>query len=302
MKNIVYKMAEDFDIKKNYKLFRLFQKVVNPTINKKKKYQDIKIILEDRKVPIRVFNPFTDEEPHKIIIFLHGGGWVAGSVDTYTNICYVMARRTKRIVIAIEYRLAPENPFPAGFNDCYDVINLIYKNRVAMNIKTEDITIIGDSAGGNLSAAVCQRALNEKLFKVAKQILLYPSLQTDYSESTKYKSVIEKGSDYIITRVQLCDFINHYVINPNDLDNPYVAPLESNHLFGLPKTLIILAENDPLRDEGIAYYKKLRLHFVKSKHYIFKGATHGFLTNILDRKYTNAAYDKINEFLGDEHE
>lgn len=302
MKNIVYKMAEDFDIKKNYKLFRLFQKVVNPTINKKKKYQDIKIMLEDRKVPIRVFNPFTDDEPHKIIIFIHGGGWVAGSVDTYTNICYVMARRTKRIVIAIEYRLAPENPFPAGFNDCYDVIDLIYKNRIAMNIKIEDITIMGDSAGGNLAAAVCQRALNERTFKVAKQILLYPSLQTDYSENTKYKSVIEKGSDYIITRVQLCDFINHYVINPNDLKNPYIAPLESNHLLGLPKTLIILAENDPLRDEGIAYHKKLRLHFVKSKHYIFIGANHGFLTNILDRKYTNLAYDKINEFLGDEHE
>jgi len=130
MKNIVYKVASDFDIKKNYKLFRLFQKMLNPTLNKKKKYQDVKIKLEDRKVPIRVFNPFSDEQKHKVIIFIHGGGWVAGSVDAYTNLCYSMARKTRRIVIAIEYRLAPEHPFPAGFNDCYEVINLLYKNSI----------------------------------------------------------------------------------------------------------------------------------------------------------------------------
>lgn len=302
MKNIVYKVAEDFDIKKNYKLFRLFQKVVNPTLNKKKKFQDIKINLDDRKVPVRIFNPFNDGKKHKVIIFIHGGGWIAGSVDTYTNICYDMAKRTNRVVISIEYRLAPENPFPAGFNDCYDVINFIYKNILSMDIEKKDIAIIGDSAGGNLSAAVCQRARDEKSFKVSKQILLYPALQTDYSENSKYKSVVEKGSNYIITRVQLCDFINHYIINPNDLSNPYIAPLESKHLFGLPNTLIIVAENDPLRDEGIAYYKKLKAHFVKSKYYVFMGANHGFLTNILDKKYTNLAYEKIIKFLGDEYE
>ena len=97
-----------------------------------------------------------------------------------------MARRTKRIVIAIEYKLAPENPFPAGFNDCYDVIDLIYKNRVAMNIKTEDITIIGDSAGGNLSAAVCQKALNEKqIFSLSIRIhpLIYAKGLPRYSSA-----------------------------------------------------------------------------------------------------------------------
>ena len=187
MKNIVYKVAEDFDVKKNYKLFRLFQKIVNPTLNKKKKFQDIKVKLSDRKVPVRIFNPFCDNEMHKIIIFIHGGGWVSGGVDTYANICYTLANKTQRIVVSIEYRLAPEHPFPSGFNDCYDVINLIYKNSLSLNIEKNDIAIVGDSAGGNLSAAVCQKALDEKSFRIEKQILLYPALQADYSENTKYK-------------------------------------------------------------------------------------------------------------------
>ena len=284
-------------MKKNYKLFRLFQKLANPKFNKRRSYKDVKIDLLTRKVKVRVFTP--PKNNNRLIIYLHGGGWVAGSIDSYTNICYNLAYKTESTVMAISYRLAPEHPFPAGFNDCYDVIRLVYSSSELLNIDPKNIVIMGDSAGGNLTAAVCQRAIDTKDFKVYKQILLYPALQSDYSKDTKYKSVIENGSSYIISRTQLCDFMEHYVKNKEDLDNKYVAPLLSNNLFRMPKTLIITADNDPLRDEGIEYAKKLKKFLVKVKHYNFYGAAHGFLTNILDESYTELAYEKIIEFLGD---
>lgn len=299
MKKIIYKVAEEFNVKKNYKIFRLFQQIVNPPIGKYKKCREIKIEFSDRNIPIRVFIPTNNKENQKLIIFIHGGGWVAGSLNSYTNICYNMAKVTNRIIVAIGYRLAPENPFPAGFNDCYEVTRLIYKKCKAFNINPKDIVLMGDSAGGNLCAAVSQKSLDTKEFKINKQILLYPSLQCDYTETTKYKSVIKNGDDYIITRNQLCDFVDHYITNKNDLINIYASPLLSNHLKGLPKTLIITSEHDPLCDEGIAYAKKLKRHFVNVKLYTLNGAVHGFLTNILEHKYTDISYEKINKFLND---
>lgn len=301
MKNIINKVTEDFDIKKNYKIFRFFQKLLNPTINKKKKYKDVVVNLDNRKLKVRLFSPFKDKEKHKVLILIHGGGWMSGSLDSYTNLCYDLSKKTHHIVIAIGYRLAPEYPFPAGFDDCYDVTKFIYDNAKIFNIDTKDITLIGDSAGGNLCAAVNQKALDTKEFKIKKQILIYPAVQTDYSLNTSYKSVIEKGSNYIITRTQLCDFINTYIVDKENLKNKYVSPILSKNMFGLPETLIILAEDDPLHDEGLAYAKKLKRHLVKVKYYTFTGATHGFLTNILDRKYTNMAFEKINIFLGDKN-
>jgi acetyl esterase len=124
-----------------------------------------------------------------------------------------------------------------------------------------------------------------------------PALQSNYSNDTKYTSVISNGNNYLITQKQIQDFMKHYIKDEKDYANPYVAPLLAKHLFGLPKTLIIVNEFDPLRDEGIAYAKKLRWHLVWSEYYVFEGAMHGFLTNILDRKYTKMAYLKIKEFI-----
>ena len=148
---------------------------------------------------------------------------------------------------------------------------------------------------------------NKTISKVESLVLLSRMIGVNDDENEKtteyalseYKSVIENGSSYIISRTQLCDFMEHYVKNKEDLDNKYVAPLLSNNLFRMPKTLIITADNDPLRDEGIEYAKKLKKFLVKVKHYNFYGAAHGFLTNILDESYTELAYEKIIEFLGD---
>ena len=289
----------DVSIKKNYKLFRVLQKVINPSFINKKDYEDIVFELHDRSVKARVFKKVHGVENPKLIIFIHGGGWVTGSVDSYTNTCNELSNKTKRIVIAIDYRLAPEYPYPFGFNDCYEAINLIMKNLKALNLKEEDVCLMGDSAGGNLVAAVSLKARDTRDFCVKNQILLYPALQTDYSNKTKYKSVIENGKDYLLTQRQLQEYISLYITDPKQKNDPYVAPLKAKHLFFQPRTLIITSNNDPLRDEGKRYASRLKLYFNAVKYYNIEGAIHGFLSQPIGKKNKIEAYNKIIEFLGD---
>ncbi len=289
----------DVSIKKNYKLFRVLQKVINPSFINKKDYEDIVFELHDRSVKARVFKKVHGVENPKLIIFIHGGGWVTGSVDSYTNTCNELSNKTKRIVIAIDYRLAPEYPYPFGFNDCYEAINLIMENLESLNLKEEDVCLMGDSAGGNLVAAVSLKARDTRDFCVKKQILLYPALQTDYSNKTKYKSVIENGKDYLLTQRQLQEYISLYITDPKQKNDPYVAPLKAKHLFFQPRTLIITSNNDPLRDEGKRYASRLKLYFNAVKYYNIEGAIHGFLSQPIGKKNKIEAYNKIIEFLGD---
>lgn len=289
----------DVSIKKNYKLFRVLQKVINPSFINKKDYEDIVFELHDRSVKARVFKKVHGVENPKLIIFIHGGGWVTGSVDSYTNTCNELSNKTKRIVIAIDYRLAPEYPYPFGFNDCYEAINLIMENLESLNLKEEDVCLMGDSAGGNLVAAVSLKARDTRDFCVKNQILLYPALQTDYSNKTKYKSVIENGKDYLLTQRQLQEYISLYITDPKQKNDPYVAPLKAKHLFFQPRTLIITSNNDPLRDEGKRYASRLKLYFNAVKYYNIEGAIHGFLSQPIGKKNKIEAYNKIIEFLGD---
>ena len=293
--------SQDINIKKNYKIFRILQKIINPSILNRKDYEDMDLLIDERKIRIRVFNPFEDSKKRKVIIFIHGGGWTIGSIDSYTKTCAELANETNRIVISIDYRLAPENPYPDGFNDCYDVINLIMNNLSNIGLKHKDICLMGDSAGGNLVAAISLKSRKTKDFKIKEQILLYPALQTDYSNTTRYKSVVENGKDYLLTQKSLQDYISLYVQNSSDLDNPYVAPLKAKILFNQPRTLIITANNDPLRDEGKSYARKLKLYLNDVTYYNYDGAMHGFINQFISKKYKKDAYDKIRGFLGDEH-
>ncbi len=292
---------QDINIKKNYKIFRLLQKVVNPSIFNRDDYEDLYLTIGERQIRIRAFNPFKDTKKRKVIIFIHGGGWVIGSIESYTKTCVEIAQMTNRIVISIDYRLAPENPYPAGFDDCYDVVNLIMNNLDNIGLKQKDVCLMGDSAGGNLVAAISLKSRKTKDFKIREQILLYPALQNDYSDKTKYKSVIENGKDYLLTQKQLQDYMSLYVKNTNDLNSPYVSPLNVRFPFNQPRTLIITANNDPLRDEGKSYARKLKLYLNDVTYYNFDGAMHGFINQFLAKNYKIEAYNKIIEFLGDEN-
>lgn len=286
------------DMKKHYKKARKLLSILNPPLEPIYKKLDQKIMVEGREIPVRVFIP-KDKTRTKVLIFFHGGGWVIGDIDTYTNVCSLMANKTGHIVISVDYRLAPEHPFPSGVEDCYHVTREIFMNLDILNCKQEDISLIGDSAGGNLAAVVSLMARDCGEFMPKRQILIYPATNYDHSDNSPYPSVRENGKDYILTSERVQDYMELYVPNRKDRYSPYVAPVLSNDLSNQPKTLIITSEYDPLRDEGEAYGKKLRSFGNDVVIYRMKDALHGYLTNPLESDESEKCYEIINSFLKD---
>ena len=193
-----------------------------------------------------------------VILFFHGGGWTTESVETYDRVCSRMAQSTGRFVLSAEYRLAPEHRFPDGFEDCYAVAEALFGGKILPGLDPRRITVMGDSAGGNLAAAVCMKARDTGDFSPARQILIYPALYNCYTEDSPYESVRTNGTGYLLTSVKMEDYVKLYARTEEDRLDPYFAPLLAEDFSGLPDTLILTAEFDPLRDEGEDYGRKLR--------------------------------------------
>ena len=230
------------------------------------KTTDEKIYNGEHEVPVRLF--FSDEEMKNayenkilvnpdVLLFFHGGGWVTESIDTYERICARLAGETGHLVAAVEYRLAPEHKFPAGLEDCYAAAKRLFTDYRELRLDPERITLIGDSAGGNLAAAVSLLARDRGDFFPKRQILMYPATYNDYSEASPFPSVKENGSDYLLTAGKMQDYIHLYAGKEADFQNPYFAPYLEENLEDQPDTLILTAEFDPLRDEGEAYGNRL---------------------------------------------
>ena len=289
---IKYLSKYDINMKENYQIYRNIQ---NKTPLQKKAE-----ITKENNITYHIFSP-KNIKTKKAIIYLHGGGWVTGSVKFYSLLLYHLANDLKRNVIALDYPLAPEHPFPEGLNYCYEAIKELFKNRDKYRIDTSDIIIMGDSAGANLATAICLKAKKEKDFKIKKEILLYPVVQTNFTNNKKYKSIEENGYDYFLNKTLIKDYLSMYITNEKDYKNKFVAPLYAKNLFGMPKTLIITADLDPLRDEGYAYAMKLKRYFNKVTYYNMKGVIHGFFNNFLYFKENHHAIKIIKRFVGDKN-
>jgi acetyl esterase/lipase len=285
-------------LKKYYKQYRKILNILNPPSEPIYKTLDDRIMVENREIPVRVFIPEANPLP-KVLIFFHGGGWVTGNIDSYTNVSANMANKTNHIVISVDYRLAPENPFPAGLEDCYYATREIFNRPEVLNCRKEDIVLIGDSAGGNLAAVVSLMARDRGEFLPTKQILIYPATNYDHSENSPYVSVRENGENYIMTSRRIQDYMDLYVQNKIDRLNPYVAPILSKDLSNQPETLIITAEFDPLRDEGEAYGMKLEEFGNNAKICRIENTIHGFFSNSLSSDNIDKCYEIINSFLKD---
>ncbi len=286
------------NLKKNYKIYRKVLSFFNPPIKSEYRTLDYKMEVEGREIPLRIFIP-KESNTVKVLIFFHGGGWVTGDIDSYTNVCRNMADHTEHIVVSVDYRLAPENPFPKGAEDCYYVTQQILKMPELLNCKKENITLIGDSAGGNLAAVVSLMSRDRKALYPKKQILIYPATNYDHSETSPYASVQENGSDYILTSQKIQDYLDLYVASEADKLNPYVAPILSNDLSNQPDTLIITAAYDPLRDEGEAYGHKLKEFGNNVEIRRVEDAIHGFIATPISTEQQALAYKWINSFLND---
>lgn len=288
----------DLDTKRTYKLQRQMANVAHPYLKPLYKMWDHKVSLGDYDVPVRIFMPPEIDNQRKVLIFFHGGGWVIGNIDSYTAVCSNMAKQTGHIVVSVDYRLAPEFKFPAAPEDCYAVTKEIFMEATTLfDINKEDITLIGDSAGGNLAAVVSLMARDRGEFLPSRQILLYPSAASDHSENSPYPSVIENGTDYLLTTKRINDFMDLYKSCDVDLQNPYLAPILSRDLSNQPKTLIITAQYDPLRDEGEQYGKKLYEFGNEVEVYRMKDALHGFISLPRHFIHVKKSYELINNFL-----
>ena len=259
---------------------------------------DYKIYNGDYEVPVRIYLP-REKVPEDLPVFLffHGGGWVTESIDNYERICARLADATGQYVAAVEYRLAPEDKFPSGLEDCYVVAKALYTGKFVLNVKPENITLIGDSAGGNLCAALSLMARDRGEFMPKRQILIYPATYNDYTEKSPFPSVKENGTDYLLTAGKMQDYIDLYAKNEEDKQNPYFAPYLAKDVSHQPDTLILTSEFDPLRDEGEAYGKRLKEAGNHVQIHRIKGALHGYFALGIKHLYVQESFTYINAFL-----
>ena len=222
------------------------------------------------EIPVRVYTPEGDG-PFPVLVYIHGGGFVIGSLDDYEPVCQELCSRVGCVVVSVDYRLAPEHPFPAAPDDAFAATQWVAGHAVELNADPARIAVGGDSAGGNLAAVVALRAREAGGPALVGQLLIYPTVQA--GEVTP--SIEENAEGYLLTRADMEYFFNHYAGQETDLNNPDLAPLRSDNLGGLPPAWVRTCEFDPLRDEGEAYAQALEAAGVPVSARRIDGSIHG---------------------------
>ncbi|WP_085991342.1 alpha/beta hydrolase [Oceanobacillus senegalensis] len=257
------------------------------------KVEDRKIPVDDAEINIRIYTPEGDG-PFPLFIYYHGGGWVIGDIETSDASCRMIANQTGRVVVSVDYRLAPEYKFPIPLQDSYTALTWVSENAASINGSASDIVVGGDSAGGNLSTVVSMMSRDLNGPKISAQVLLYPV--TDLSYSTPSYQEFSEG--FGLDKDLMIWFGNYYINNELDAKNIYVAPLLANDLSNLPPAFVVTAENDVLKDEGIAYANRLQDAGVKVESYTEPGLVHGFFTNMaLFPEHIKGTIFNMNRFL-----
>ncbi len=287
----------EMDVKKTYKMERQIELLTARLRGKPKDYKmwDHVVCSGDYAIPLRLFAP-DGEGPFPLLLFFHGGGWITGGIENYTGVCVDLAKATNCTIASVDYRLAPEHKFPTAPEDCYAVAREFYLGRVP-GVKPDDITLIGDSAGGNLAAAVSLMARDRGEFLPRQQILIYPSTYNDHSEQSPFASIRDNGTDYLLTSKRIQNVIELYRSCDDDLNNPYFAPLLAADLSRQPRTLLITAEYCPLRDEGEAYGEKLRAAGNEVEIIRIADALHAYMMLPPRFEHVQQTYGIINDFL-----
>ena len=209
--------------------------------------------LADREISLRWYRPAPAAGAQACVIYLHGGGWVLGDLDTQDTIAWGLADAVGAAVVSVAYRLAPEHPYPAAFDDSLAVLEHVAATAAAYGVDPARIALCGDSAGGNLSAAVCLAARDRGGPAIAAQALLYPVMDTD----TSTPSYLENADAPMLSRSEMEFYLDAYLAGRRDDPEPYAMPSRATDLAHLPPAWIHTAGHDPLRDEGRTYYERL---------------------------------------------
>jgi acetyl esterase len=223
-------------------------------------------------LPLRIYTP-EGKGPFPIMVFFHGSGFVVCDLDTHDAMCRNLCVGTGSVVVSVDYRLAPENKFPAAPDDCLAATRWAVDNAGMLNGDTSRVIVAGDSAGGNLAAVTALRARDEGGPALAGQLLIYPV--TDY-HTPGTPSYEENAEGYGLGRAGMEWFWDHYLADPSHAAHPHASPLRANNLAGLPPAYVATAEYDPLRDEGEYYGIALQAAGVPTRIKRWDGVNHGF--------------------------
>lgn len=232
------------------------------------------------QLPIRIYTPAgTGALP--VLVFFHGGGWVLGDLESHDANCRELANKAGCIVVAVDYRLAPEHKFPAAPEDCYAATKWAVLNAASFGGDPSRVAVGGDSAGGNLAAAVAQMAADRGAPSLTYQLLIYPV--TNYAFDTP--SYRDNAEGYLLTRDTMQWFWKEYLGSDEDGKNAYASPMQARELRRVAPAFVLTAEFDPLRDEGEAYAARLKEAGVPVEVKRYDGAIHGFfsLGHIMDQ-------------------
>ena len=253
--------------------------------------EDLSVPGQATDIPIRRYRPSGDGTTGALIYF-HGGGWVIGGLDSHDETCRHLCARSGVQVISVDYRLAPEHRFPAAFDDCYEVTRWAHDNAAQLGIDAGRIGVGGDSAGGNLAAAVALKARDEGL-ALACQLLVYP-VTSARIDTPSYQ---ENAEGYLLTKNAMIWFWDHYVPEAADRQNPLAAPIEASSCADLAPALVQTAEFDPLRDEGEAYAARLKEEGSTVSTTRYDGVIHGFFGMVGGVAKADTAVQEAADFI-----
>jgi acetyl esterase len=237
--------------------------------------EDIRIPGPAGAMPARVYDPEgVAGALRPAVAYFHGGGWVQGDLETHHGLCARLALGSGALVVSLDYRLAPEHKFPAAFDDAVAATHWVYAHAHALGIDPDRLAVGGDSAGGNLAAAVAIAFRDARGPRIATQTLIYPA--TDMAADARSHYTFREG--YMLTRDAVLWFKDNYLRGPADEADWRCSPLRARDLSRLPPAYVITAGFDPLLDEGRAYADRLREAGVKVTYECFAGMIHGFVT------------------------
>ena len=247
---------------------RIYRDTRSALAPKAPEISDVRLLVLENRIAVRVYRPSSDILP--ALVFFHGGGWTIGDLDTHDVVCRQLAAGARCAVFSVDYRLAPESPFPAAVDDAVAATKYLLSNPGPLKIDASRIAVGGDSAGGNLAAVV---ALELKKHNLAFQLLIYPA--TD--QRCEFDSHSRNGEGYLLTKEGIRFFRGGYLPDPNDWTDWRASPLLAADHRGVAPAYVLTAGFDPLLDEGRAYAEKLSAAGVAVEYREYADMIHGFI-------------------------
>lgn len=257
------------------------------------KVENRTIPVKDGEINIRIYTP-SGEGPFPLFVYYHGGGWVIGNLETSDAGCRLLAEQTKRVVVSVDYRLAPDYKFPIPVEDSYAALLWANQNASSINAVQDNIVVGGDSAGGNLATVMAILSNEHNGPQIVAQALIYPVTQLDFTTP----SYEQFADGYGLDRDLMIWFGEYYVNDSSEYEDVRVSPLLYENVAALPPAIIVAAENDVLRDEGVKYEEKLRNAGVQTAYRLLEGSIHGYFSNMaVFADETKETVSAIAEFL-----